>query len=49
MNENKAVSQKETESKFSWTGFLVGLVVGAALFYITIQVVSALMFSRTAA
>ena len=30
-------------------GFIVGLVVGAGLFYATIQLVSALMFSRTAA
>ena len=39
----------ETGGKFSWPGFIVGLVVGAGLFYATIQLVSALMFSRTAA
>lgn len=49
MNENKVVAQNETEFKFNWTGFIVGLVVGAGLFYMTIQIISALMFSRTAA
>ncbi|MDY4920773.1 MAG: hypothetical protein SO119_06875 [Phascolarctobacterium sp.] len=39
----------ETEGKFSWPGFIAGLVLGAGLFYATIQLVSALMFSRTAA
>ena len=39
----------ETGGKFSWPGFIVGLVVGAGLVYATIQLVSALMFSRTAA
>lgn len=40
---------QETGGKFSWPGFIVGLLVGAGLFCATIQLVSALMFSRTAA
>lgn len=40
---------QETGGKFSWPGFIVGLLVGAGLFYATIQLVAALMFSRTAA
>ena len=33
----------------SWSGFIVGLIVGGALFLLTIQIVKALMFSLTAA
>lgn len=49
MIDNKTAGQNEVKSKISWTGFLVGLAVGAGLFYLTIQIISALMFSRTAA
>ncbi|MDO4179105.1 MAG: hypothetical protein Q4D21_07935 [Phascolarctobacterium sp.] len=47
MDENKATS--EQNEGMSWPGFMCGLVVGAVLFYITIQIVSIFMFSRTAA
>ncbi len=49
MADNKIVANEATESKFSWGGALLGFVIGAVLFYITIQIVSVLMFSRTAA
>lgn len=39
----------ENTGKFSWPGFIAGLLVGAGLFYLTIQIVSALMFSTKAA
>jgi hypothetical protein len=48
MNDTTVVQEKE-ESGFSWSGFIVGLVVGGALFLLTIQIVKALMFSLTAA
>ena len=48
MNDTTVVQANE-ESKFSWSGFIVGLVVGGALFLLTIQIVKALMFSLTAA
>ncbi len=48
MNDTTVVQENE-ESKFSWSGFVVGLVVGGALFLLTIQIVKALMFSLTAA
>ena len=40
---------RENTGKFSWPGFIAGLLVGAGLFYLTIQIVSALMFSTKAA
>ena len=48
MNDTTVVQENE-ESKFSWSGFIVGMVVGGALFLLTIQIVKALMFSLTAA
>ena len=48
MNDNTVVQENE-ENKFSWSGFIVGLIVGGALFLLTIQIVKALMFSLTAA
>ncbi len=42
-------TSSETEKGFSWSGFIVGLVIGGALFLLTIQVVKALMYSLTAA
>ena len=49
MEENKSVATEETSSKISVPGFIAGLFLGAILFYITIQIVSVTMFSRTAA
>ncbi|MDD3396454.1 MAG: hypothetical protein PHQ45_04440 [Acidaminococcaceae bacterium] len=49
MSEMKAMSQEEEKTEFNWPGFIVGLVVGSGLFYLTIKLISALMFSRTAA
>ena len=48
MNDTTVVQENE-ENKFSWSGFIVGLIVGGALFLLTIQSVKALMFSLTAA
>ena len=48
MNDTTVV-QENDENKFSWSGFIVGLVVGGALFLLTIQIVKTLMFSLTAA
>ena len=48
-NQELNTTEVQEESKFSWTGFAVGFVGGAVLFLITIYVVKALMFSRTAA
>ena len=48
MNDTTVVQENE-ESKFSWSGFIVGLIVGGALFLLTIQIVKARMFSLTAA
>lgn len=48
MNDTTVVQEHE-ENKFSWSGFIVGLIVGGALFLLTIQIVKALMFSLTAA
>ena len=42
-------TQQTEENGFSWSGFFVGLVIGGALFLLTIQVVKALMYSLTAA
>lgn len=47
MDENKNVAAEE--SKISVPGFIAGFVLGAILFYITIQIVAITMFSRTAA
>ena len=47
MNETKVVSEKE--HKFSWSGFFIGLIIGGALFLLTIQIVKTLMYSLTAA
>ncbi|MFA6809025.1 MAG: hypothetical protein WCR27_08535 [Eubacteriales bacterium] len=49
MDENKALEAKDTSTAISWPGFFAGVVLGAFLFYITIQIVTALMFSKTAA
>ncbi len=49
MNETTVVSEKEKENKFSWSGFFVGLIIGGALFLLTIQIVKTLMYSLTAA
>jgi len=43
------VVQEQEKSGFSWSGFIVGLIVGGALFLLTIQIVKTLMFSLTAA
>ena len=48
MNDTTVV-QENDENKFSWSGFIVGLVVVGALFLLTIQIVKTLMFSLTAA
>lgn len=48
MNDTTVVQEKD-ESKFSWSGFIVGLIVGGVLFLLTIWIVKALMFSLTAA
>lgn len=47
MDENKATANESTG--MSWSGFIVGFIIGTGLFYLTIKLVSALMFSRTAA
>lgn len=49
MDENKALEAKESIFDINWPGFFAGVVLGASLFYITIKIISALMFSRTAA
>lgn len=49
MDENKAAATNEEAVHIDWTGFAVGLLVGAGLFYVTIQLISTFMFSRTAA
>lgn len=49
MNENKTLESEESALAINWPGFFTGLVLGAFLFYITIQIVSLLMFSKTAA
>ncbi len=49
MDENKALESSKSRFEINWPGFLAGLVLGAFLFYLTIQIVSALMFSKTAA
>ena len=49
MDENKALEAKESGIEINWSGFFAGVVLGAFLFYITIQIVTALMFSKTAA
>lgn len=49
MNETTVVPEKEKENKFSWSGFIVGLVLGGVLFLLTIRIVKALMYSLTAA
>ncbi|MDD4321239.1 MAG: hypothetical protein PHH31_06850 [Acidaminococcaceae bacterium] len=49
MDENKALEAKKSWMDINWPGFFAGLVLGAGLFYITIRIISALMFSRTAA
>lgn len=48
-NDATAVPEKEKESRFSWSGFVVGLILGGGLFLLTIQIVKALMYSLTAA
>ena len=48
MDDLKA-SVVDESSKFSWPGFIAGLIVGAILFWLTTQVIVTLMFSRTAA
>lgn len=48
MSANKIVETDKTSGKISWTGVLAGLVLGAFLFWLTIQAVSFFMFSRTA-
>ena len=48
MDDLKA-SVADESGKFSWQGFIAGLVLGAILFWLTTQVIVALMFSRTAA
>ncbi|MEG2344240.1 MAG: hypothetical protein RSB52_08775 [Acidaminococcaceae bacterium] len=45
---NKVVETNQTSSGICWPGVLAGLVLGAFLFWVTIQVISLLMFSRTA-
>lgn len=54
MQENKVVIEdnektEETEGKTNWLGIIVGFFLGAFLFWLTIQAISLLMFSRTAA
>ena len=49
MDENKALEAKELIKDINWAGFFAGVILGAFLFYLTIQIVSSLMFSRTAA
>lgn len=51
MQENKAVVEEteELEGKTNWAGIIAGFVLGAVLFWLTIQAISLLMFSRTAA
>ncbi|NLH45594.1 MAG: hypothetical protein GX451_05655 [Acholeplasmataceae bacterium] len=39
----------DESGKFSWPAFVAGLILGAFLFWLTMQVIVALMFSRTAA
>ena len=48
MNDTTVVQENE-DNKFSLSGFIVGLIVGGALFLLTIQIVKTLMFSLTAA
>ena len=48
MQENKAIVEETTE-KTNWLGIVVGFFLGAFLFWLTIQAISLLMFSRTAA
>ncbi len=48
--ENTATGQEKKEKAgISWAGVIVGLIVGAGLFLLTIQIVKALMYSLTAA
>ena len=49
MNDTTVVQENNEENKFSWSGFIVGLIVGGALLLLTIQIVKTLMFSLTAA
>jgi hypothetical protein len=49
MDENKALEAKESIFDINWPGFFVGVILGTGLFYITIKIIAALMFSRTAA
>ncbi|MHC1715024.1 MAG: hypothetical protein AB9858_05440 [Acidaminococcaceae bacterium] len=49
MNENKVLDAKGLLAEINWPGFFAGVILGAGLFYITIQIISALMFSKTAA
>ena len=49
MDNNGAVVQPAEEKRgFSWSGFFVGIVIGAILFYLTIKVVQTFMYSLTA-
>ena len=48
MDDIKA-SVVDDDGKFSWPAFVAGLILGAFLFWLTAQVIVALMISRTAA
>jgi hypothetical protein len=48
MEENK-IAVEETKDGINWAGVIVGLFLGAFLFWLTIQAITLLMFSRTAA
>lgn len=49
MDNNGATVQVEEKKSFSWSGFFVGIVIGAIMFYLTIKVVQIFMYSLTAA
>jgi hypothetical protein len=49
MTDTTVDQEKKNKYCISWLGVAVGLVLGGALFLLTIQIVKALMYSLTAA